>query len=66
MTEVKTVEIQVPVRVACLKADEIPARPASVMRPQADVRGLAAGAVAELRAWELYYSKADALMKGCL
>ena len=66
VTEVRTVEVQVPVRVACLKPDEIPARPAAVMRPQADVRGLAAGAVAELRAWEVYYAKADALMKGCL
>jgi hypothetical protein len=65
VTEVKTVEIRVPVRVACLTAEEVPARPARVMQPNADVRGLAAGAVAELRGWEVYYAKADAIMRSC-
>jgi hypothetical protein len=66
LTEVKTVTVQVPVRVACLTDKDIPARPTRVMKADADVRGLAAGAVAELRAWEAYYAKADALLKGCL
>ena len=66
VTEVKTVEIKVPVRVSCLTAEDIPAHPARIMRANADVRGLAAGAVAELRAWEAYYARADAVMKGCL
>lgn len=65
VTEVKTVEVRVPVRVACLTAEEIPARPTRVMRADADVRGLAAGAVAELRGWEAYYERADALLKSC-
>ena len=65
LTEVKTVEIKVPVRVACLTVDEIPARPTRVMKTDADVRGLAAGAVAELRGWEVYYERADALLKSC-
>lgn len=66
VTEVKTVEVQVPVRVSCLKAEDIPAHPVYVIKATADVRGLAAGAAAELRAWESYYAKADAVMKGCL
>ena len=66
VTEVKTVEIKVPVRVSCLIAEDIPARPVRIMRANADVRGLAAGAVAELRAWEAYYARADVVMKGCL
>ena len=66
VTEVKTVEVRVPVRVACLTVEEIPARPARVMRSDADVRGLAAGAVAELRGWESYYAKADALLRSCV
>ena len=65
LTEVKTVEVRVPVRVACLTVEEIPARPMRVMKADADVRGLAAGAVAELRSWEGYYERADALLKSC-
>lgn len=65
VTEVKTVEVQVPVRAPCLSAEEIPARPPRVMRPDADIRGLAAGAVAELREWDIYGAKADALMRSC-
>lgn len=65
-TEVRTVEIKVPVRVPCIKADEIPAKPARIIKADADYKGLAAGAVAELREWEVFYVKADALMKGCL
>ena len=65
-TEVKTVEVSVPVRVACIAPEDVPARPARVLRADADIRGLAAGAVAELRAWELYYDRADALLRGCL
>ena len=66
VTEVKTVEVSVPVRVACLAAEDIPARPARLLRADADIRGLAAGAAAELRMWEAYYAKADAVLKGCL
>jgi hypothetical protein len=65
VTEVKTVEVQVPVRTACLTPEEIPPHPARVMRPEADVRGLAAGAVVELRAWEIYYEKVNVLLAGC-
>lgn len=66
LTEVKTVEVRVPVRVPCLTAEEVPPHPAYVMRANADVRGLAAGAAAELRSWEAYYARADALLRGCL
>jgi hypothetical protein len=65
LTEVRTVEIKVPVRVACLKVEEVPPKPPRVMRVDADVKGLAAGAVAELREWESYYAKADALLRSC-
>jgi hypothetical protein len=66
LTEVKTVEVRVPVRTPCLKAEEIPPHPPYVMRVDADVRGLAAGATAELREWENYYSKVDILLRSCL
>jgi hypothetical protein len=66
VTEIKTVEVQVPVRVPCLKAEEIPPRPTKVIKPNADYKGLSAGAVADLKAWETYQGKADAMMKGCL
>jgi type IV pilus biogenesis protein CpaD/CtpE len=66
VTEVKTVEISVPTRVPCLSAEQIPKKPARVISPQADIRGLSAGAVAELRAWEGYYLIADALLKSCM
>ena len=66
VTEVRTVEVSVPVRVPCLAAEDVPARPVRLLRADADIRGLAAGAVAELRGWEAYYAKADAVMKGCL
>ena len=65
VTEVKTVEVRVPVRVACLTPEEVPPHPAYVMKATADVRGLAAGAAAELRAWEGYYARADALLRAC-
>lgn len=66
VTEVKTVEIKVPVRVSCLNVADIPAKPEKIMKADADVRGLAAGAVAQLREWEVYYAKTDALLRGCL
>ena len=66
LTEVKQVEVRVPVRVTCLTASEIPEKPSRAAKPEQDVRGLAASAVAELRAWEAYYLRADSLLKGCL
>ena len=66
VTEVKTVEVSVPVRVPCIAAADVPARPARLLRADADIRGLAAGAAAELRAWEVYGARADAVMRGCL
>ena len=65
VTEVRTVEVQVPVRTACIAPAEIPPHPIRAMRPEADVRGLAAGAVVELRAWELYYERVNILLAGC-
>lgn len=65
VTEVKQVEVRVPVRVVCLKPDEIPAKPQRLAKAEHDVTALAASAVAELRAWEVYYARADALMRGC-
>ena len=65
VTEVRTVEVQVPVRTACIAPAEIPPHPIRAMRPEADVRGLAAGAVVELRAWEIYYERVNILLAGC-
>lgn len=66
VTEVKTVEVSVPVRVACIAPEDVPERPARLLRADADIRGLAAGAAAELRAWEVYGAKADAALRSCL
>jgi hypothetical protein len=66
VTEVRTVEIKVPVREKCLKAEELPTKPQKVIKADADYKGLSAGAVADLTEWKAYYEKADALMKGCL
>lgn len=65
VTEIRTVEKLVPVQTPCLRADEIPPHPPKVMKPDADVRGLAAGAAAELRAWEIYYGRTNALLRSC-
>ena len=66
VTEVRTVEIKVPVREKCLKAEEVPAKPPKIIKADADYKGLSAGAVADLKKWEAYYAIADAVMKGCL
>jgi len=65
VTRSETVTVKVPVPVACLKLDEVPAIPKSVFRRDGDLRSNAAASAADLLALEAYAVRADALLRNC-
>lgn len=65
VVETRTVEVKVPVRVACIAAADVPTIPPTAMRPDGDLRQLAAGAASDVYALADYAAKADALLRSC-
>jgi hypothetical protein len=64
---VRTVTVDRPVAVACVKKEDLPKRPAPtpVAVEKADSRQLAAAASADLRAMDLYADQVDAILLAC-
>lgn len=65
--ELRTVTIEVPVKVPCLTPGDLPKRPVSAMPDaSADIGRKAAGAVADARAYAAYADQMDAAAKACI
>lgn len=65
VVQTRTVEIKVPVRVPCIAAEDVPAVPPTALRPDGDLRQLAAGAASDVYALAEYAARADALLRSC-
>lgn len=61
----ETREVQVPVLVRCVKAEDIPAPPKTNMDPKGDTKQLAAGAAADVLELEAYAAKLRARLVEC-
>ena len=63
----RTVTVDKPVAVACVRVADIPPVPAPtrVDVAKADTRQLAAAASADLRAMDLHAAKVDAMLRAC-
>ena len=62
---VQIVTVDRPVTVHCVKASDIPAKPAPVAKPDGDARQLAAGISADLRAMDGYADQLRAIIDAC-
>jgi hypothetical protein len=67
VTRVVTERVEIPLRVPCVKAADVPPRPkmTAVDIAKADTRQLAAALAADVLAYDLYADRVDALLKAC-
>lgn len=61
----KTVAVEVPVPVACVRGEDIPARPAGLGPVPADKSTALSRALERLLDWAEYGERADALLRAC-
>lgn len=58
-------EVKVIIRTSCVKPEDIPPIPSTAMPRDGDIKQKAAGATADVLAFEEYAQRADALLKSC-
>lgn len=68
VTQVKVERVEVPVRVACVNAADVPAKPnpTPIDISKADTRQLAAAVAADLLAMDAYTARLEIVMKQCV
>lgn len=62
---VRVNEVRVPVVTRCIDVDKIPAAPKTAMKPEGDVKQLAAGAAVDILTLEEQNAQMRALLNGC-
>lgn len=65
LTEIKTVEVKVPVLIPCVYDDEVPKVPGTWMSESQSSEKRRLAVLADLKQAEAYILKADSLLRGC-
>lgn len=66
LTETRVERVEVPIRVPCLKEEDVPAIPPTTFKKGLDLRAKAAAAEADIIAFEGYAARADAALRSCV
>lgn len=61
----QTVEVKVPVQVACVSNDQLPKMPKTAMDPKQNTKQLAAAVAVDVTELQDYAVRADALLRAC-
>jgi hypothetical protein len=67
LTQVKVERVEIPVRMPCVAAADVPAVPkvTPIDAAKADTRQLAAAVAADLLALDVYAARVDAILRSC-